>query len=808
MRLQRKERALATSYTANGTSVLFCAPFPQTLPKLNPRTFEMLRHVNGTPLPSPPWTDLYADINLPIQNERQLLLQKTPTGQNLLAFRSSSDDSVERWLYLPASQERLKHIFSGTMPLLDAMSDPEDGSIYVIDYDIDTGHIAEVVKTDIAEVPSEEIPTPGATLVIPLPADIANTLAEDEDIGLLAVSLEGSDEPEGIDFETDDRRIYEEVSNKIDEIANTASMGTYIFRGEPECYPHVSSGLYRKHENAGFGKFGLEFVEREVIESVRSLMPNSDDVDILSELQHYGHHTNLIDFTTDYNIALFFACDGSFDQNGRIVFGEESDDIDAFVPKTPINRVTAQKSIFVRPRTGIVDPVTTVIIPWHLKKHILHILAVRHGITPRSIYNDIHGFIRYSNLHSLAQEEFSNAVVFQERGDYTKAIIHYNRAIKENPRYSSAYNNRGACYMKVDRQELAVQDLNEALAISPRSAAAYNNRGLAYATQGLTADAIKDYGQVIKLRPDLPLAYFNRGVAYHKQGDLDSAEADLSKAIELKPDYADAYHRRGQCYSDQRRWSEALSDYGKAIDIVPANDVWYISRGYVHYMIGEINFALNDFNKAVDINPSDAKGYNNRGLCYNRLTKRCEAVAEYTQALERDSKYVEAYVNRGHAYFMDGQYNLALEDYNSAIAIDSAYRLAFRNRAAVYIALNQLECALADCNRELELKSDDSDSYFNRGIIYMNKGDLTSAVSDFSKAIDLRPGDADAYMSRMRVLLVTKEWERAYADYATLRELDYDVASDLRNDYESAGVFERQHGLMLPNRIAAMFGQD
>ena len=40
-------------------------------------------------------------------------------------------------------------------------------------------------------------------------------------------------------------------------------------------------------------------------------MNESVDFEILTELQHYGGKTNLIDFTTDYLIALFFACDGS-----------------------------------------------------------------------------------------------------------------------------------------------------------------------------------------------------------------------------------------------------------------------------------------------------------------------------------------------------------------------------------------------------------------------------------------------------------------------------------------------------------------
>ncbi len=40
---------------------------------------------------------------------------------------------------------------------------------------------------------------------------------------------------------------------------------------------------------------------------------------MLVEMQHFGGKTNLIDFTTDYRVALFFACDGAHGECGRVV---------------------------------------------------------------------------------------------------------------------------------------------------------------------------------------------------------------------------------------------------------------------------------------------------------------------------------------------------------------------------------------------------------------------------------------------------------------------------------------------------------
>ena len=47
------------------------------------------------------------------------------------------------------------------------------------------------------------------------------------------------------------------------------------------------------------------------------------DLSILTQLQHYESQTNLIDFTTDFNIALFFACDGQPGEMEGLLFRKE-----------------------------------------------------------------------------------------------------------------------------------------------------------------------------------------------------------------------------------------------------------------------------------------------------------------------------------------------------------------------------------------------------------------------------------------------------------------------------------------------------
>lgn len=190
----------------------------------------------------------------------------------------------------------------------------------------------------------------------------------------------------------------------IGRIAETTAGGDYIYRGEPAHYAEVSSSLWREcRKEIGTEEFDIEAIQERMLEAAKDYTHETDPFEILTELQHYGGHTNLIDFTTDNHIALFFACDGFHDKDGRIILLERTDEIKEHIqpPRNPQNRIIAQKSVFVRPPKGFIEPkqYKVIDIPQSLKETILEHLQTQHGISTPTVYNDLHGFIRNQNIH-------------------------------------------------------------------------------------------------------------------------------------------------------------------------------------------------------------------------------------------------------------------------------------------------------------------------------------------------------------------------------------------------------------------------
>ena len=202
----------------------------------------------------------------------------------------------------------------------------------------------------------------------------------------------------------------------ISRIAETTADGDYIYRGEPQHYEKVSSSLWREcQKEIGTEEFDIEAIQERMLEAAKDYTHETDPFEILTELQHHGGQTNLIDFTTDNHIALFFACDGFSDKPGRIILFQRTEEANEAYkirePQNPRNRVIAQKSIFVRPPKGFLElgQYDVIDIPKSLKEPILDHLQKQHGISTQTVYNDLHGFIRDQSSHQKTSIEIYQA---------------------------------------------------------------------------------------------------------------------------------------------------------------------------------------------------------------------------------------------------------------------------------------------------------------------------------------------------------------------------------------------------------------
>jgi len=97
----------------------------------------------------------------------------------------------------------------------------------------------------------------------------------------------------------------------------------------------------------------------------------------------------------------------------------------------------------------------------------------------------------------------NQGIVYNNEGEYHKAIVAFTKAVELDPSLAIAYSNRGWAYIELGQYEHAITDCNKAIEIDPSLAIAYSNRGWAYIELGQYEQAITDYDRAVELDPNL-----------------------------------------------------------------------------------------------------------------------------------------------------------------------------------------------------------------------------------------------------------------------------------------------------------------
>lgn len=405
----------------------------------------------------------------------------------------------------------------------------------------------------------------------------------------------------------------EEPWREVLEITNRLALlsvrGDYIYRGEPRYYPRISSSLYREYPVIESANFDIESLQDEFLYeaerySEAGIYTNAEDqLAILIQLQHYGGKTNLIDFTTDCLIALFFACDGEPNQDGRVVLLRKSGRMKFHIHLPPpglTNRIAAQKSAFVRPPAGYIEPDDLVRIPQNLKLRLLEYLRLCHNISPQTVYNDFHGFIRQQNIHREAYAAYLEGVAAQHREEFHSAISHYDKAIELYPQFTHAYAQRGDAYLENGQLAAGLQDYTQALALDPKLTDGYVNRGLAHCDNGDFDAAILDFDSALELDSGIVEAYLGRGIAFGENGDYLRAIQNLQAALELEP-RPEIYRNLGNTYNASGDLERAVESYTQALNLVPDDELCLYDRAEVYLRQGQWALARADLIAAREL---------------------------------------------------------------------------------------------------------------------------------------------------------------------------------------------------------------
>ena len=581
-------------------------------------------------------------------------------------------------------------------------------------------------------------------------------------------------------FEVYDYDLCPDVDEVLSQIGSLLQRKKYIFRGESKIYPRpCSSKLYRKLVEDSTPKKRLprllKQTQNELLEDL-SQYPECGRNN-RERLAHYQHYTygrgldgrganNLLDFTYDRRIALFFACFDDDDEDGQIIFKPKSSfrelkiDEDVFPDNENVlfeptssknRRAKDQRGVFLHAPEGYL-PVQeeTFRIKSRWKYGILKQLDDKDGITHPALFNDPGG------VATRRQPEYIMKMSKVARADLGfKKITKY----RSKP-YTASANTRPSGFLKPkDTQTIRKMAFYERLRSSPNIEP--YNRLLAKDTSEL----ITSFTEALRRNPRDAQASYNRAVVYQSKNNPDYKRAisDYTRALKWNPRLAEAYYNRGNAHISKPKpdYNQAISDYSRAIELNPLYAAAYNNRGNAYKSILKPNYAqaISDYNRALKLNPRLAEAYNNRGNAYAALPKPNykKAIVDYNLALRLNPSLAIAHNNRGNIYANKPKpnYKRAIRSYNRALRLNPSLAIAYNNRGNVYRERpeSDYDRAISDYTYALKWNPCLAEAYHNRSTAYIKKTEpnYSRALSDHAHAMELNPDLLWANYERMRI---------------------------------------------------------
>ena len=258
-----------------------------------------------------------------------------------------------------------------------------------------------------------------------------------------------------------------------------------------------------------------------------------------------------------------------------------------------------------------------------------------------------------------------------QRSNLAGALKDFDQAIRLNPQYASAYNERaGIKFRRGDRQG-ALSDLNQAIKIDPEFADPYGGRGILRAVTGNLQGAQADVEKAVRLKPEI--GYTARGIVRWYGSDLRGARSDFDQALSLDSEFKEAYavHTyRGVLHWQLGNTDGASQDLNRAIQLQPKSHEAVGLRGLLRWHKNEIEGALQDFDQAIRINPDRGEIFAVRGIIRVGNENYQEAISDFNQVIRTKPKGVDLadiYALQGISSFMIDNDQQALEQLQQAV---------------------------------------------------------------------------------------------------------------------------------------------
>jgi len=263
-------------------------------------------------------------------------------------------------------------------------------------------------------------------------------------------------------------------------------------------------------------------------------------------------------------------------------------------------------------------------------------------------------------------------IIYNGTGNYNLAIVHFNRALAQDPSDAAAFRGLANAYQSIGNISDAESTFKRAIKLKPDYWAGYNDLGVFYYKHSRYEDAITQFEEVIKLTPDNYRGYNNLGGIFYMLERWSDAREMFERSLQIHSSY-NTYSNLGTLYYIEGNFEDAAKMYKQALK---TNDNDYLTWGNLaaayHWIPGMSNKAVETYKKAItlaeknlEVNPNDPEVNSNLASYYadvddttkalNLLKKSLDTAPEDVMVMYRAATIYEHFSYREKALYWIGK---------------------------------------------------------------------------------------------------------------------------------------------------------
>ncbi|MBI3599207.1 MAG: tetratricopeptide repeat protein, partial [Nitrospinae bacterium] len=128
---------------------------------------------------------------------------------------------------------------------------------------------------------------------------------------------------------------------------------------------------------------------------------------------------------------------------------------------------------------------------------------------------------------------------YKDKKEYSKAVEHYEKAIKQSTSYFMSYYNLGLVYYETNDMEKAEVNFKKAVSLSDIDAHSHYYLGNIYRGRGKIDEALKEWQRAASMYREFFLPRYEIANYYFMNGKIEDAIKEYRAIIEINPDNAE-----------------------------------------------------------------------------------------------------------------------------------------------------------------------------------------------------------------------------------------------------------------------------